>query len=278
MKDTQTLMHKDKKVAECRFDSRGYLKKIGKVFDAKHLPVCVDPEKETFMLDMQRWVLSRNLAASRRDIAPLREFYGTEAFQTKLGLSLFDGYWFATKEANDWDACNAYDNWDCKKDSVFLMFAYPEELRIISTDSPNLTIPGRAHKLWYKEEDGFYLLHGDAQKEMARFKLAEGCPYVARRSYQVVAGQIYAAMKSETGKNVERIPLEDYYNACHDPSKTKFKNLETCCETFGLKGWRDFITQMSAFDDKISNTTRELCDVGVLRDPDSLEFIGFAKL
>ena len=277
MKDTQILMHGNTKVAECRFDARGYLKKVQKVFNKEHLPVCTDADKETFTLDLQRWILARALAPNRRDIAPLREFYGGEAFQTKMGLSLFDSYWFAEKGA-EWDAVNAYDNWKEDTDSVFLMFTCPEELRAIDTNSPNLTIPGRAHRLWHKTEDGLVLLHGDAQKEMAAYKNSDGSPIVAKRKYLIVAGQIYTTIKSETSKNVERVSLEDYYNACQVPEYSKSKNMEICCEKYGLDGWKDFILEMSQFDDRIGNTSRELCDVGVLRNPETLEFIRFAKL
>lgn len=278
MKDTQILMHGNIKVAECRFDARGYLKKVNKVFDMDHLPISVLPDSDTFTLDLQRWILSRSLSANRRDIAPLREFYGGEAFLSRMGLSLFDSYWFATKDIADWEAINPYDHWNEETDSVTLMFMCPEELRMIDANSPNLTIPGRMHRLWHKEEDKLFLLYGDAQKEMAAYKQSQGSPIVNERSYKIVCGQIYAATEAETSKGVERVSLEEYYNACSDPEKSKSKNMEVCCEKYGFTGWKDFIMEMSLYDDRIGNTSRELCDVGILRDAKTLEFVGFAKL
>lgn len=276
MKGTQTLMHKGEKVATCCFDSRGYLKSISKVYNAKLLPICVGEVNP--VLDLQRWILSRNLAANRKDIAPLREFYGSDAFLSDTGLSLFDCYWFANTQFSDWEKVNAYDNWDCKKDSLFLMFSHPDELQEINKNSPNLTIPGRNQKIWYRAGEDIYLLYGNAQQEMTEYKAANGNNIVAEREYIILAGNIYARKKADTNKDIERISLEDLYLSCQDPEKTKMQNLQICCEKYGLNNWRTFFTEMCKFDEVIENDARELCDVSILRNSNSLEIIDFAKL
>lgn len=278
MKGTQILMHKGEKVATCSFDSRGYLKSVSKIHNQKLLPLCVGENNP--MLDLQRWILARNMATNRRDIAPLREFYGSAAFAPCTALSLFDCYWFANEEYKDWEAINAYDNWKAETDSLFLMISYPDELWKADNNSPNLTIPGRSERLWYRFDKDIYLLHGDtqAQKEMAEYKLANNNPIVMERNYTIVADKIYTMMKSETNKDVERISLEDMYNSCQDPEKSKMQNLQICCEKFGIPNWKNFFSAMCDFDEKIANTSRELCDIGVLRNSNTLETIGFAKL
>lgn len=280
MKDTQILMHKGDKVAECKFDSRGYLKAITRVYDEKLLPVGIDlcKEGEIPKLDLQRWILSRGLAVNRKDIAPLREFYGGDAFQTQTALSLFDTYWFADGEHKDWEELNPYRNWDCKTDSVFLMFNHPEDIRIINLNSPNLTIPGKFQRLWYSMDGKHYLLHGDAQREMAIYKQGKENPLIAKREYKVLYGQIYAAIAAETSEDVEWVSFEDIYNSCQDPEKPKSWNIKYCCEKYGIPDWMNFFKSMSDFDEKIGNDSRELCDVGVLRDTHTLEMIGFARL
>ena len=280
MKDTQVLMHKNDKVAECKFDARGYLKAITRVYNEGLLPIGVDINKEGDYpkLDLQRWILARGLAVNRRDIAPLREFYGSEAFQTKNAISLFDSYWFADGDVREWDQINPYRVWDCKKDSVFLMFNNPEEVFEIDSNSPNLTIPGKSQRLWYSFDGKLYLLHGDAQREMAIYKAGKGNDLIAKREYRILFGQIYAIIQAQTSEDVEWISFEDIYNSCKDPEKSKSYNIRSCCEKYGIPNWIDFFSGMSAFDEKIGNDSRELCDVGVLRDAKTLEMKGFAKL
>lgn len=280
MKGTQILMHKDKKVAECRFDSRGFADEITKVYNESLLPPIINiyEEGNKPKINFRRWVLSRGLSNNRKDIAPKREFYGGENFLSAHAFSLFDCYWFANTECKDWESANPYDNWNPATDSLFLMLFNPDELRRINTDSPNLTIPGREQRIWYKIDGDLCLLNMNAQKEMAAYKMGKSNPVVAKREYVVLYEHIFSAMKAETSKTVERISFEEIYNAVADPTKSKACNIKTCCEKFGVPKWLEFFEYMGAFDEATGNTGRELCDVGVLRDADTLEMIGFSKL
>lgn len=276
MKGTQILMHKNDKVATCVFDSKGYLKSITKIHDSKLMPLCV--KEENPVLDLQRWILERNISTNRRDIAPLRQFYGSGAFTPSTAISLFDCYWFSCENHMDWERENAYDNWNCKKDTLFLMMSHPDELKEIDTRSPNLTIPGRTPRIWYRSGEDTYLLYGEAKKEISNYKLANGLPILAERAYVILTGNIYATTKSCTNKKIERISFEDMYNSCQNPSKSKMQNLQYCCEKYNIPNWKDFFRDMFHYDELIGNKNRELSDIGVLRDTITLETIGFAKL
>lgn len=279
MNGTQILMHKNNKVAECKFDQRGYLKGVSKVFDEHLLPLNVNlNDDKTAKINMQRWILDRGLSASRRDIAPLREFYGSEAFLTDTGLSLFDCYWFANNDFRDWDKVNPYENWNCKTDSFYLMLAHPDALRAINLNSPNLTIPGRSQRIWYKSGNDLYMLYGDAQKEMSAYKKSKENDAVAKRSYVILAGKIYATTAAETDLSFERISFEELYSSVEDPNKSKMENLITCCNKYDLPNWKDFFGKMNEFDELVGNESRELSDIGVLRDTETLEFVSFCKL
>ena len=167
MKGTCVLMHRNNKVATCTFDSRGFLKKISKIHDAKLLPIGI--REESMAIDLQRWLLLRSLAPNRTDIAPLREFYGSAALLSSTGASLQDCYWFADENHIDWEQENPYDNWDCKNDSLYLMLAHPIRLTKFDTNSPNLTISGRDPKIWFRSKgNDICLLYGNAQKVTCR--------------------------------------------------------------------------------------------------------------
>lgn len=280
MRGTQILMHGNDKVCECKFDNGGYLQTAGgitNVYNEELLPVCIGNNNP--VMDMKRWLLSRALAPNRPDIAPLREFYGGGSFVSAHGLSLFDTYWFAGQDFNDWDAVNAYDNWNCKKDSVVLMLKNASMLNEINYDSPNLTIPGSKQRIWYKGGNEIYMLYTDAQKEMSDYRAAGmDKTYVADRMYTILSEHICCKVKSCTSKDVEMIPLEEYYNVTQRPDRSNMENLQACCEQFGIPKWKTFFSEMMDYDEACENDDRSLADVGVLRDTKTLEIIGFAPL
>lgn len=276
MEKTQILMHASDKVAEVKFDNQGYVSNISKVFNEKLLPLSI---KNNPVLDMEKWIMSRSLSSNRKDLASFREFYGGKKFQSANGISLFDSYWFSRPGFNDWDKVNPYDNWNAKKDSLFLMIANPQMLDTIDLNSPNLTVPGTEARFWFKQGDNFYLLYADAQKEVANYRLSgRGNEYVAEKSYALLASNIYAKTPAITSKEVEIIPLSEYYNSVYSPDKSKIENLKTCCETYGLPRWKTFFDFLINYDEEIGNDTRELSDVGILRDTKTLEIINFAPL
>lgn len=281
MKGTQTLMHGPDKVCECKFDNAGYLLPGGitTVYNEALLPVCIGNENP--VLDMKRWLLSRGLAANRPDIAPLREFYKGDKFISAHGISLFDTYWFADNNFKDWEAVNAYDNWNCKKDMLVLMLESPSLLPPdnFNQDSPNLTVPGLSQRIWYKAGDDIFMLYGDAQKEMQEYRAAGlDKANIADRMYTILSGHIFCKVKSPTSKEIEMIPLEEYYNAVQSPDRTNMENLEICCNKFSIPKWKSFFADMIDYDEICNNQDRSLADVGILRDTKTLEIIGFAPL
>ena len=280
MRGNHVLMHGKDKVAECKFDKNCYLEKITKIENEKLLLIGIlNDDAQITKINLQRWILSRNLAMNRKDIAPLREFYGSQLFISSMGLSLFDTYWFACDECSDWDECNPFDNWTQQNDMVYLMLTNPSEIRIFDLTSPNLTIPGKEPRLWFRNEDNkLMLLYGEAQKEMTEYKLSNENPVVAKRKYRIQDKKIYVEVNAETNKSIERISFDDLYNTCQNPEKSKIVNLKNTCEYFHIPNWKSFINYMCEYDEAIDNQLRELNDVGVLRDTKTLEIIGFSKL
>ena len=159
------------------------------------------------------------------------------------------------------------------------MIAHPEKINgRINQSSPNFTISGRHQRFWYKADGALYLLHGPAKKKMDEYKIAGKDGIVSEKSYVILAGNVYAAEVSRTNTEIERISFEDYYSAVDTIGKSKAKGLQICCEHFGIPNWKDFISQVCEVDEKTGNESRELSDIGVLRNAKTLEIIGFDKL
>lgn len=291
MNGTKILMHKNDKVCECKFDSRGYLENVIKIFSKELLPIGVD--EEAINIEMQKWILSRSIAQNRKDIGSLREFYGSDTFIPQMGLSLFDCYWFSDNGDPIWEHVNAFDNWDCRTDSVYIMLARPEEKQRINYNSPNLTIPGRDPRIWYRMDENdtmvasadgsdenkeLCLLYSNAQTQMSLYKKGKDNPVVAKRTYVILHNNIYARVTAYTNKDTELVSLESLYHTVSDPKKSNMENLAHCCNYYKIPNWKEFFVNMSKFDEVTGNTERELSDVYVLRNSNTLEFTGFAPL
>lgn len=272
MNGVMALFHKQDKVADCRFDKRGYLQSVDKIYNEKLLPIALN---ENPTLDLQRWILGRGLSTNRRDLTRYREFYGGSSFVSKNGISLFDTYWFSDGIETDWEKVNAFDNWDCKKDSYFQMIFQAQELFEIDTNSPNLEISGPAPRLWYRNTNGsLMLLYRDAQNQMQKCNSSD---LYAKKKYDILFGNICATLPAFTSKEVECLNFEDLYNTCKNRKNSKFENLQATCEALGLSDWKTFFLKVAEEEEK-SGVAFELADIGVLRDTKTLETIGFAPL
>lgn len=272
MNGNVTLMHGPDKVAECKFDKRGYLQSIGKIHNEKLMPIAI---RENPTLDLQRWLLGRSLSTGRRDLTRHRDFYGNSNFISEHGISLFDTYWFADEGFNEWEKVNAFDNWICEADSYFLMLLRPDALLDIDRNSPNLEIPGQTPRLWYRDEEGqLYLLFDDAQEQMQKNKANFG---YAKRRYVVLHGRMLAMIPAFTSKEVEMLNFEDLYNSCKDDKKSKLENLQATCNQYHLTNWKKFFGLIMEEEER-TGIEFELSDIGVLRNTKTLETIGFAPL
>ena len=293
------LMHKKDKVAALSFNKYGYLNNLKEVYNEKLLPPGITGSSEAeIRAGLERWCISRSLSENRIDIAPYREFYGHKTFISDNGISLFDCYWFADGNNKDWDKENAYDNWNPKEDILYTMIAHPEDIRYIlykkdSKNTPNYTIPGSLSRMWYykKSKNGAkipVILFGDAKKEMMMYNLGRDSGVIAERKYIILAGRIYAMVAAQTNKNIELISFDNYYANSAEEGKEKLENFEITCKKWHIPNWEEFLHNVLDVDNLVESKNNpgvtpvghihDFADFGVLRDSNTLEIIGFAKM
>ena len=273
----KTLMHKNTPVVSMRISSTGALEEIVRVFDESLLP----ERGEDTTRAMQRWLLLRGTSTARKDIQPLREFYGSKMFTSVNMRSLFDTYWLKVSADETWDSVNAFDNWDPDDDDIFLALLYPRDFEGPRYDSPNLTVPGSLERIWYKDEThSLGIICSDAQKEMSEYNIAKknNISIVKPKSYFILGGTIFTYEMASTSKDIEQVSFDSLYNASEDKSLDKMENLQKCCETFHIPEWEGFLNEMLTFDELCGKEDRELSDIKVLRDADTLRILGFDKL
>lgn len=272
---TKTLMHKNVPVASLKVTPDGILEDVVKVINPEFLPENNGNVKRS----LQRWLMLRQISRSRKDISPLRDFYGSKMFISKNMRSLYDCYWLKS-ESETWEEINAFENWDYQTDDILLALINPVEFEEISYDSPNLTISGADNALWFYDEKHLGQITNNAQRQMNNYKTAvkNGISILKPRKYLLIYSMIFVFTPSDTSQNIESIAFDTLYNQTEDEKLNKMENLQKCCEHFKIPDWRRFINQMMEYDRLCKNSERELSDIRILRDADTLDIIRFDKL
>lgn len=282
MENKQIVMHKNDEVCTITLDSRGYVSSVDSVENEVLLPCVISDSKEDLKFGIQKWLLTRMVGRSRTDYSPLRTFYGDDYFISTNRVSLSDSYWIKEKDSSlTWDDVNPYKNWSEDDDCYFGIISDPENTYKVDNISPNLTISGPEHKFWYRMDGELGYINEFSQKDMAFYKKAlenECNSIVAPRKYIILSGKIYTFTPVKTSEKVERIPFDVLYDGIEDKNKSKMENLRATCEHYGLDGWKSFFGTVIKLDKLNNNKERELSDLGVLREVDTLKVVGFDSI
>lgn len=273
------LMHKNTVVADISLSKNNRNVNAVKVREAALFPYAGD----TDVNNMRRWLLNRKTVTNRADIAPLTRFYGEEHYISENLSSLTDCYWIRDKnDKATWEEISPYHITDFETDSIFLSIIKPNDFDGFSENSPNLTIAKPLPLFWYMTDDTKErgLLNFEAQKDMDIWKEAKalGINIIKERRYLILAGHICTFVKTSTSEEIEKIPLGQLYLSTQDTSLSKKENLEKCCIHYQIPGWEDFIREILLFNRQTKTEQIDLLDVGVLRDTETLRYIGIDKI
>ena len=161
-----TLTHKRNHVLDMEIDKTGFISKIYKIHDIKHLPLGVSVHKSGVdRKELNEWWLGRSIPASRdgiREALDKLNVFGTaELLDKSFGLSLSDQYWICPKDSGaKWDDINFFHN-NFSKDVGEILFGHtPEEISRICFVSPDNTSDGWLRKKWIIAEGKRCLMKG----------------------------------------------------------------------------------------------------------------------
>lgn len=290
------LMHKNIRVAELEISESGNISKIGKVFSLKHLPLgtaCGDSRADLRSLD--QWWRGRSIPASRSGLRDMLDYLGivdTQLLLTKcMGLSLSDQYWVCPKGVNlDWHQVNFFENSFSSDVGNALFGNFPEGVDL-DLMSPDNTSDGWLRKKWIMSEDektrhlikgGSAPFHQEPFNEVLAALILErlGVPHV---TYQILP------------RNSEDLPycicpnfitpqteLISGWRICSTRKKANhlsaYQHYLSCCEELGIPGIKESLDQMLVLDFLIVNTDRHFNNFGVVRNADTLAWIGPAPI
>lgn len=287
------LMHKRIAVAELLLDdTTGFIQKIGRVFQPEHLPVGVSVKKGIAdRAALNEWWTDRSIPASRSGIREALETLDVTSTKMLLvrcyGLSLSDQYWIYPENSNlTWDQINFFENL-FSDDMGDVLFGTQKKADGFDFSSPDNTSDGCLKKRWKILNGKRCLIKGGSN------------PFRQQPFNEVIAAGIMERL------GIDHIPYtvmwkEDApYSVCEDfvtadtelvsawrimqtqkkeNSTSVYQHFVNCCKALGAPNVVPSLDRMIILDYIIANEDRHLNNFGLLRNAETLEWLGFAPI
>lgn len=288
-----TLMHKRKAVAEMELDeTTGFILKINEVYAADHLPVgisCKNGIADRGALN--EWWTDRSIPASRSGVRNALEHLNISNTKMLLvrcfGLSLSDQYWIKPQgEDITWDKINFFDN-SFSEDIGDVLFGTPKNMDGFDFSSPDNTSDGCLKKRWKIINGERCLVKGGSNpfqqqpfNEVIATKIMErlGIPHVA---YDLVwdNGSPYSVCEDFVTADTELVSAWRVLQTQKKPNNVSvYQHFINRCEELGVKNIVQDLDKMLVLDYIIANEDRHLNNFGLLRNAETLEWLGFAPI
>lgn len=288
-----TLMHKNIPVLNVELDeATGFVQKLGAVHRLEHLPLgTVDPHGIVDRTVLNAWWIDRCIPASRSGVRQALEMLNISTPQLLLtrcfGLSLSDQYWVKPENSDlQWENINFFNN-PFSEDIGDVLLGKASKTTGFDFRSPDNTSDGFLKKRW-KIIDG------------KRCLLKAGSPPFMQQPFNEVIASLVAERLG-----ISHVPYtllwDDGipYSLCEDfispdtelvsawrvmqsmkkgNSVSIYQHYLNCCEALGVSGIRHAVDQMIVLDVLIANEDRHQNNFGLIRDANTLEWLGAAPI
>ena len=290
-----TLMHKNIRVADIEIDEdTGVIIRIGDIYYKEHLPLgVVHPLRHKETVDkaaLNKWWTGRSIPASRMGINEALEtlgIYNTELLLTKcLGLSLSDHYWVRPADSDmTWESVNFFDN-EFSDDIGDVLFGTAGKSIGFNYSSPDNTSDGNLQKRW-KMIDGKRCLLKSGSAPFRQQPINEVIASIILERLDIdhipytltwIDDKPYSVCENFVSKNTELVSaariMKIRPKANDENGYLHFVNV---CSELGID-IVPMLDRMIVFDYIIANEDRHFGNFGLLRDPDTLKWIGAAPM
>jgi hypothetical protein len=288
-----TLMHKSVPIVELDIDEvTGSILKIGEIYNLEHLPIGItisngQPDRDS----LNKWWIGRSIPASRSGIRDALETMNIDYPQlllTKcLGLSLSDQYWVNSKiTPTVWKKVNFFEN-PFSEDVGNALFGRNDKVANLDFMSPDNTSDGWLKKKWIIANGKRCLVKGGSgatQQEPFNELLATailrrlGIPHTPytllwdnNYPYSVCEDFITPQTDLVSAHRIMETQKREYHTS-------KYNHYLRCCNDLGIEGVKESLDYMLTLDYLIANEDRHLNNFGVVRDAQTLKFIGVAPI
>ncbi len=288
-----TLMHKDINVVEVELDASGAISAFGNILNEAHAPVGTIDGNSIDFAAIKEWWSGRSIPASREGLKEMLDGLGMYSSQELLdkgfGLSLSDHYWICPKNEDlKWAEINFFHN-SFSEDVGNLLFANMEvnERDTISLLSPDNTSDGILKKKWKIIGGKRCLIKGGSgasRQEVANEVLTSrickrlGIPFV---NYEIIEidGEKYSVCEDFITGDTELVTAWHIKNLIQKDNHTSdYDSFVAKVESLGIQDARRRIDMMLTLDFIIVNTDRHYHNFGLIRDPNTLEWLSVAPI
>ena len=288
-----TLMHRRIEVAKLELDDEtGIIRKIEAVMSAEHVPVGV-PVKNGIIDrgELNKWWTDRSIPASRSGVREALETLNLNDTKILLvrcfGLSLSDQYWICPEGAElIWEKINFFDN-SFSDDMGDVLFGKPKKNEDFDFSSPDNTSDGYLKKRWKIINGKRCLIKGGSNlerqqpfNEVIASKIMDRLD-INHVSYNIIweDGEPYSVCEDFVTRDTELVSAwRIMQTQKKDNSTSVYQHFVNCCKSLGAADVVPALDRMLVLDYLISNEDRHLNNFGLLRNAETLEWIGFAPI
>lgn len=288
-----TLMHRRIEVAKLELDDEtGIIRKIEAVMSAEHVPVGV-PVKNGIIDrgELNKWWTDRSIPASRSGVREALETLNLNDTKILLvrcfGLSLSDQYWICPEGAElIWEKINFFDN-SFSDDMGDVLFGKPKKNENFDFSSPDNTSDGYLKKRWKIINGKRCLIKGGSNLERQQpFNEVIASKIMDRLninhvSYNIIweDGEPFSVCEDFVTRDTELVSAwRIMQTQKKDNSTSVYQHFVNCCKSLGAADVVPALDRMLVLDYLISNEDRHLNNFGLLRNAETLEWIGFAPI
>ena len=289
------LMHRDDVVCSILIDPfSGSILKASAPKDPELLPL--GGRIDSAML--RKWWQRRAVPVSQGNIRRILERIGITPqnyLEQNLGLSLTDHYWIKPVEAEyGWRDVNLFTNDFRDAVGEMQLSGHIDDVPELPTNafSPSSSVQGELRKKWIISEGTRFLVkgnHGGNSQESLNEVVASLLhqrqgkqPFVTYSPIQIQQDHpLCCICESFASDNIEFIPAIDVVESMKkDNALSLYEHFIKVCSAHGLEDsmTRDFLEYQILTDFILTNTDRHLNNFGILRDTNTLQFIGMAPI
>lgn len=288
-----TLMHKKLPVLDLELDAAtNSIQRLGTVYHIEHLPLGIaDKHNIIDRTELNAWWTDRSIPASRSGIRSVLEILNIPNTQLLLthcfGLSLSDQYWVKPQGSElQWEQVNFFTNPFSEDVGDILLGKVPRS-DAFDLHSPDNTSDGFLKKRW-KIIDGKRCL----------LKAGSG-PFMQQPFNEVIASMIaerlgilhvpysllwsggipYSVCEDFVTPDTELVSAWRVMRSVKkDNSISLYQHYLNCCQSLGVSDIQHAMDQMIVLDYLILNEDRHQNNFGLIRDANTLEWIGAAPI
>lgn len=287
------LMHKNIPVADMELDEASCaISTIGHVYSESHVPVGIPVKKGVINRTvLNEWWKGRAIPASRsgiRSVLVELNLSSTQKLLEKcLGISLSDQYWICPTDSGiQWSQVNFFDH-SFSDDVGNILFGQASLSDHISLMSPDNTSDGWLKKKW-KIIDGKRCLikggSGATQQEpynevlasriMERLNISH-----VKYSLLIEDDYPYSVCEDFVTPQTDLISAWNLMQTIKKPNHVSvYQHYLDCCKAYGIPGIKESLDRMMVLDYLIVNEDRHQNNFGVVRNAETLEYIGAAPI